>query len=79
MHPIWQQGLPWGLHQSVHQINTDAAGDTSSFFQYPQRVLSNHIIDHDLPVQSSGFDAITRSAGILSGPTCSRVQRALKL
>ena len=64
--------------QSAHRYEHDseAAGDTSSIFQYPQRVPRKHIIDSDLTVLTYGSDVITRP--LERCPARSDVQRALK-
>ena len=64
--------------QSAHRYKHDsvAAGDTSSIFQYPQRVPRNHVIDFDLPVLTYGSDVITRP--LERRLARSHVQRALK-
>ena len=59
-----------------YKHDSEAAGDTSSIFQYPQRVPRNHVIDIDLPVLTYGSDVITRP--LERCPARSHVQRALK-
>ena len=61
---------------NLHIDMNKAAGDTSSIFQYPQRVPRKHIIDSDLTVLTYGSDVITRP--LERCPARSDVQRALK-